>query len=109
MVRVSGRPIRLHRLGSAFRRADVGGLQHTNERALVMTRGNAGYTTTRSSGREAPVAVYVMHTPIGRGGVSTATFMSSGDMNVAFLTVGSIRGRSTGWPARPAAHLGPPC
>jgi D-alanyl-D-alanine carboxypeptidase/D-alanyl-D-alanine-endopeptidase (penicillin-binding protein 4) len=35
-----------------------------NERALVMTRGNAGYMTTRS-GREAVVAVYVMHTPIG--------------------------------------------
>jgi D-alanyl-D-alanine carboxypeptidase/D-alanyl-D-alanine-endopeptidase (penicillin-binding protein 4) len=35
-----------------------------NQRALVMTRGNAGYMTTRS-GREAVVAVYVMHTPIG--------------------------------------------
>jgi D-alanyl-D-alanine carboxypeptidase/D-alanyl-D-alanine-endopeptidase (penicillin-binding protein 4) len=35
-----------------------------NQRALVMTRGNAGYVTTRS-GREMVVAVYVMHTPIG--------------------------------------------
>ncbi|MFC4948303.1 D-alanyl-D-alanine carboxypeptidase/D-alanyl-D-alanine-endopeptidase [Pseudonocardia sp. GCM10023141] len=34
-----------------------------NQRALVMTRGNAGYMTARS-GREAVVAVYVMHTPI---------------------------------------------
>ncbi|MHA6796179.1 D-alanyl-D-alanine carboxypeptidase [Pseudonocardia bannensis] len=34
-----------------------------NQRAVVMTRGNAGYMTTRS-GREAVVAVYVMHTPI---------------------------------------------
>lgn len=34
-----------------------------NGRALVMTRGNAGYMTARS-GREAVVAVYVMHTPI---------------------------------------------
>ncbi|HEY2207336.1 MAG TPA: D-alanyl-D-alanine carboxypeptidase/D-alanyl-D-alanine-endopeptidase [Pseudonocardia sp.] len=35
-----------------------------NARALVMTRGNAGYMTSRS-GRELVVAVYVMHTPIG--------------------------------------------
>jgi D-alanyl-D-alanine carboxypeptidase/D-alanyl-D-alanine-endopeptidase (penicillin-binding protein 4) len=35
-----------------------------NGRALVMTRGNAGYMTTRS-GREAVVAAYVMYTPVG--------------------------------------------
>jgi D-alanyl-D-alanine carboxypeptidase/D-alanyl-D-alanine-endopeptidase (penicillin-binding protein 4) len=35
-----------------------------NQRALVMTRGNAGYMTSRS-GRETVVAAYVMHTPIG--------------------------------------------
>ena len=35
-----------------------------NGRALVMTRGNAGYMTSRS-GRETVVAAYVMHTPIG--------------------------------------------
>ena len=35
-----------------------------NERALVMTRGNAGYMTSKS-GRETVVAAYVMHTPIG--------------------------------------------
>jgi D-alanyl-D-alanine carboxypeptidase/D-alanyl-D-alanine-endopeptidase (penicillin-binding protein 4) len=34
-----------------------------NERALVMTRGNAGYMTSKS-GRETVVAAYVMHTPI---------------------------------------------
>lgn len=34
-----------------------------NERALVMTRGNAGYMASRS-GRETVVAVYVMHVPI---------------------------------------------
>jgi serine-type D-Ala-D-Ala carboxypeptidase/endopeptidase (penicillin-binding protein 4) len=35
-----------------------------NQRALVMTRGNAGYMTSKS-GRETVVAAYVMHTPIG--------------------------------------------
>jgi len=35
-----------------------------NQRALVMTRGNAGYMTSRS-GRETVVAAYVMTTPIG--------------------------------------------
>ena len=35
-----------------------------NGRALVMTRGNAGYMTSRS-GRETIVAAYVMHTPVG--------------------------------------------
>lgn len=34
-----------------------------NQRALVMTRGNAGYMTTQG-GREVVVAAYVMHTPI---------------------------------------------
>ncbi|MBN9102680.1 MAG: D-alanyl-D-alanine carboxypeptidase/D-alanyl-D-alanine-endopeptidase [Pseudonocardia sp.] len=35
-----------------------------NQRALVMTRGNAGYMTSKA-GRDLVVAVYVMHTPIG--------------------------------------------
>jgi D-alanyl-D-alanine carboxypeptidase/D-alanyl-D-alanine-endopeptidase (penicillin-binding protein 4) len=35
-----------------------------NQRAVVMTRGNAGYMTSKS-GRETIVAAYVMHTPIG--------------------------------------------
>lgn len=34
-----------------------------NERAITMTRGNAGYMTSKS-GRETVVAAYVMHTPI---------------------------------------------
>jgi serine-type D-Ala-D-Ala carboxypeptidase/endopeptidase (penicillin-binding protein 4) len=34
-----------------------------NDRAITMTRGNAGYMTARS-GRETVVAAYVMHTPI---------------------------------------------
>jgi serine-type D-Ala-D-Ala carboxypeptidase/endopeptidase (penicillin-binding protein 4) len=34
-----------------------------NQRALVMTRGNAGYMTSRS-GRDTVVAAYVMYTPI---------------------------------------------
>ena len=59
----SARPAIFLHVGAAKSGTTVAG-DLLNQRALVMTRGNAGYMTSRS-GRETVVAAYVMTTPIG--------------------------------------------